>query len=70
LVGLLLGRDETEFQDLQREIKAELSSGALDANTIYMLSGIDKEIRKKLLSDDRHNILIIDGLEFLFPYKD
>jgi hypothetical protein len=69
-IAYLARRDETEFQDLQREIKAELSSGALDANTIYMLSGIDKEIRKKLLSDDRHNILIIDGLEFLFPYKD
>ena len=68
-IAYLARRNETEFQALQRKIKAELSSGALDASTIYMLSGINKEIRKKLLLDSRHKILIIDGLEFLFPYR-
>lgn len=67
-IAYLARRNETEFQALQRKIKAELSSGELDASTIYMLSGIEKRIRDKLLSDNRHKILIIDGLEFLFPY--
>ena len=68
-IAYLARRNETEFQALQRKIKAELSSGALDASTIYMLSGINKEIREKLLLDNRHKILTIDGLEFLFPYR-
>lgn len=67
-IAYLARRNETEFQALQRKTKSELSSGSLDARTIYMLSGIDKRIREKLLLDKRHKILMIDGLEFLFPY--